>query len=64
MVITFFKDSIKKNNKPKVIIAYTRKVAVLKTEDDNNWHYRSPSQDELKSFKRDIEIMRNAFAEQ
>ena len=45
----------KKNNKPKVIIAHTIKGSgVKKMEDDNNWHYRSPSQDELKSFLKEI----------
>lgn len=39
----------KKSNKPKAIIANTIKgKGVSFMEDDNNWHYKSPSEEELK----------------
>lgn len=43
------------NNKPKIIIANTIKGKGFKlAENDNNWHYRSPTQDELIKGMEDL----------
>ncbi len=44
-----FKDLSKKNGKPSVIIANTIKgKGISFMEDDNNWHYRTPNEQELE----------------
>ena len=51
------KRLIKKKNKPKVLIANTIKgKGISFMEDDNNWHYRSPTRDELLASKKELEI--------
>lgn len=43
------------NNKPTAIIAHTVKgKGVSFMEDDNNWHYRTPSADEVIAAKREL----------
>ena len=44
------------NKKPSVIIAHTTKgKGISFMEDDNNWHYRTPSQDELTRALKELE---------
>ncbi len=46
-----------KNGKPKMFIANTIKgKGISFMEDDNNWHYRSPSKEELILSKRELKI--------
>jgi len=48
---------LKNKNKPKIIIAHTIKgKGVSFMENDNNWHYRSPSKNELKLAKTQLKI--------
>ena len=47
----------KTSNKPKVIVANTVKGKGIKLfENDNNWHYRIPSNEEVKLAKKELEI--------
>ena len=53
-------DVMKKkgNKQPRMIIAHTIKgKGVSFMEDDNNWHYRIPSIDELEAAKEELEIL-------
>ena len=37
------------NNRPSIIVAHTIKgKGISFMEDNNNWHYRTPNEDELK----------------
>jgi transketolase len=52
-----FKSILKNKSKPKIIIAHTIKgKGVNFMENDNNWHYRSPSKNELKQAKIQLKI--------
>lgn len=52
-----FKFILKNKNKPKIIIANTIKgKGVSFMENDNNWHYRSPSKSELNQAKIQLKI--------
>jgi len=45
------------DSRPKVIVAHTIKGrGVSFMEDDNNWHYRIPTADEVKAAARELEI--------
>jgi len=47
----------KEINKPSVIVAHTIKgKGVSFMEDDNNWHYRTPNQDELNEAMAELEL--------
>ena len=52
------KESLNKNNnKPTVIIANTIKgKGISFMEDDNNWHYRIPTEEEVEKAKEELEI--------
>ena len=48
MKTAFETCKLTKENKPSIIIAHTIKgKGVSFMEDDNNWHYRIPNQEEL-----------------
>ena len=47
----------KKNNKPTAIIANTIKgKGISFMEDDNNWHYRIPTKNEVLKSKKELGI--------
>ena len=47
----------KKSKKPTVVIANTVKgKGVSFMEDDNNWHYRIPTLDEVKAARKELQI--------
>lgn len=49
------KESFGKNKKPSVIVAHTVKgKGVSFMEDDNNWHYRSPTEEEVRSAHKEL----------
>ena len=49
--------AIKESLKPTIIIANTIKgKGVSFMENDNNWHYRIPSNEEVKLAKKELEI--------
>lgn len=51
------KKLLKNRNKPKILIAHTIKgKGVNFMENDNNWHYRSPTKDELMQSKIQLGI--------
>jgi len=51
------KTAIKESSKPTIIIANTIKgKGVSFMENDNNWHYRIPSNEEVKLAKKELEI--------
>jgi len=52
-----FESSLKDANKPSVIICNTVKgKGVSFMEDDNNWHYRIPNDQEVKMAKKELAI--------
>jgi len=47
-----------RNHRPRAIIAHTTKgKGVSFMEDDNNWHYRTPNQDEVVDAKRELGLI-------
>ncbi len=55
-LITAFKNARDEEEKPSVIIAHTIKgKGVSFMEDDNNWHYRTPNQEELRDALKELE---------
>ena len=51
------KKAIKESSKPTIVIANTIKgKGVSFMEDDNNWHYRIPSNEEVKLAKKELNI--------
>jgi len=49
------KNAFGKNNRPSAIIAHTVKgKGVSFMEDDNNWHYRSPTPEEVQAARREL----------
>lgn len=50
-------ETKKKNGKPKAVIAHTVKgKGVSFMEDDNNWHYRTPKQEEIEESAKQLGI--------
>ncbi|MBN2053128.1 transketolase [Candidatus Woesearchaeota archaeon] len=48
-------ENIPKNDKPSVIIAHTIKgKGVSFMEDDNNWHYKAPTHEEVQKAKKEL----------
>ena len=55
ILIKFKKYLKKKNNKPTAIIANTIKgKGISFMEDDNNWHYRIPTKNEVLKSKKSL----------
>jgi transketolase len=56
-IITTIKNLQANNNKPKMIIANTIKgKGVSFMEDDNNWHYKSPNEEELQKSRMELSV--------
>ena len=54
---TLYKVLRKKYGKPTVVIANTTKgKGVSFMEDDNNWHYRIPTLNEVKIAKKELKV--------
>ena len=52
-----FKQFPATNNKPTAIIAHTVKGSGISfMEDNNNWHYRIPSADDLKKARAELNL--------
>lgn len=57
-IVNVFKNFPDGKGKPMAVIAHTTKgKGVSFMEDDNNWHYRSPSADEVAAAKKELGLL-------